>query len=424
MTDTAFVFIYLPGRATPTVAGRFDLEAAISPAVGEFVYGESYLANPGSLPLDPVALPLRNEIFRTTLNSGLFGVVRDAIPDDWGRHVATKLYGEDFKTPFDYLWLPTGDRMGALACGRTPRAPLDEKPLLRWEGLENTAYLEAIRKLDRDVPLTPAEQEVALLFGAGTSAGGARPKFTTLRDDAVWLAKLNRHSDRFNEVKVEAAMLDLAVACGITVCEHRVVQLHGQDVLLVKRFDRTVTTAGIVRHRMVSAGTVFQADEAVAQYTFTGSYPRLARELGRWTLRGDEDRRELFRRITFNSLTSVTDDHERNHALIADGHHFRLSPAFDLVPTLSGTRKRYLSLVVGDFGALAIRDNLLSSAGVFELTRRQANDLIDEIQQTVRSQWRAVFADCEVSRADIERVSSCFDPPSFEAAPPDRAPDM
>ena len=37
-----------------------------------------------------------------------------SLADDWGRHVATKLYGDRFQTLFDYLWLPSGDRMGAL----------------------------------------------------------------------------------------------------------------------------------------------------------------------------------------------------------------------------------------------------------------------------------------------------------------------
>ena len=84
------------------------------------------------------------------------------------------------------------------------------------------------------------------------------------RNGNVWLAKLNRQSDRFNVVRVECAMLDLAAACGISVPEHAVEHVHGQDVLLVRRFDRAVSPDGILRHRMVSAATVFQADEAAA----------------------------------------------------------------------------------------------------------------------------------------------------------------
>jgi serine/threonine-protein kinase HipA len=417
MVETAYVFIYLPGQLHATVAGRFELNAATSPNVGQFVYGESYLSNSAALPLDPIALPLREQIFRTTLSSGFFGILRDAIPDDWGRHVAARLYGNRFTTLFDYLWLPGADRMGALALGATSGAPLEERPMLRWEEVESTVYLKAVQKIDRNVPLTPAEEEVALVFGAGT-AGGARPKFTTLRNSAVWLAKLNRDKDRFNEVRVEAAMLDLAAECGIDVPEHEVEHVHGQDVLLVKRFDRSVTPTGILRHRMVSAATVFQSDEAVAQYSFTGSYPRFSRELARWTVTGDQDRRQLFRRIAFNALTSATDDHERNHALVADGAHFRLAPAFDLVPKPSTTRRQHLSLVVGEYGSLAIRENLLSRADLFEFTREQADEVIDEVQETVKAQWTARLVGREVKRGEIERVATCFNPQSFESPAP------
>ena len=128
MVETAYVFIYLPGQLHATVAGRFELNAATSPNVGQFVYGESYLSNSAALPLDPIALPLREQIFRTTLSSGFFGVLRDAIPDDWGRHVAARLYGSRFTTLFDYLWLPGADRIGALALGSTSGSPRGRAP--------------------------------------------------------------------------------------------------------------------------------------------------------------------------------------------------------------------------------------------------------------------------------------------------------
>src|SRR5262249_53220642 len=159
--------------------------------------------------------------------------------------------------------------------------------------------LEAIEKIDRELPLSRSEEQAALAFGAGTSAGGARPKLTVRRNGELWLAKLHRHNDRFDVVRVECAMLDLALECGIAVPEHDVVPAHGRDVLLVRRFDRTCAAAGVLRHRMVSAGTVFVADEAVARYAYTGSYPRLARELSRWTVTGAQDRRQLFRRVAF-----------------------------------------------------------------------------------------------------------------------------
>lgn len=40
------------------------------------------------------------------------------------------------------------------------------------EDLDGIPYLAAIQKLDRSAPLSPAEEEVAIVFGAGTSTGG------------------------------------------------------------------------------------------------------------------------------------------------------------------------------------------------------------------------------------------------------------
>jgi serine/threonine-protein kinase HipA len=168
---------------------------------------------------------------------------------------------------------------------------------------------------------------------------------------------------------------------------------------------------------MVSAATVGRADEQVAQYSYAISYPRFSLELARWTTSAEKDRRELFRRIAFNALTSATDDHERNHALVAESEHFRLSPAFDLVPQPGNTRRRMLGLVIGDFGALAVRKNLLSSLEQFQLTAAEANAVIDEVKRTIKNQWRRVFRKREVSEADIEKVAGCFDSTGFEMDP-------
>ena len=71
MAEAAYVFVYLPRQLRATVAGRFELNSDTSPHVGEFVYGESYLANSSALPLDPIALPLKEQLFRTTLKSSI-----------------------------------------------------------------------------------------------------------------------------------------------------------------------------------------------------------------------------------------------------------------------------------------------------------------------------------------------------------------
>jgi hypothetical protein len=77
--------------------------------------------------------------------------------------------------------------------------------------------------------------------------------------------------------------------------------------------------------------------------------------------------------------------------------------------------------VIGEYGSLAIRENLLSRAAVFQLTRERGNEIIDEVQQIVRAQWRVRLAERDVSPADIQEIANCFDPPSFETPAPQQA---
>jgi serine/threonine-protein kinase HipA len=414
MARESFVFVQLPGETTSTVAGLFTHEESITPALGTFVYGKSFLRNPKAVPLDPIALPLREIEFKTTLTEGFFGVIRDALPDDWGRHVIQKLYGDRYETTFDCLLLPSSDRFGALSFGKGSKFPEPEPPIAKLDALTDQV-LVSLDKIDRDLAITDAEKRTAIAFGGGTHAGGARPKFTAEDKGLIWLAKLNRFDDKWNVVRVEAAMLDLARTCGIRVPEHRVERIADNDVLLVQRFDRNIAEGGVLKNRGASAASVFRADEEYARNNFSGSYMRLSRELARWGVEISSDRRELYRRVVFNCLTGISDDHERNHALIAEGNHFRLAPAFDLSPTIPTTRARRQALAIGASGGESTRANLLSAVSQFELTTTEAEEIIVEIKDTVTSQWRASFLAREVDERDIKLLSACFANEYFEA---------
>ena len=113
-SKAAFVWVYLPGDVQPTLCGRFSHElTAAGLGVGQFVYGRSYLANAQALPLDPFVLPLVDRHWDTTAQRGLFGVIDDACPDDWGRYVVDRQHGKQ-TSPVDYLLKSQQDRVGAL----------------------------------------------------------------------------------------------------------------------------------------------------------------------------------------------------------------------------------------------------------------------------------------------------------------------
>ena len=97
--------------------------------------------------------------------------------------------------------------------------------------------------------------QVFELLQPGTSMGGARPKNVVEDNEGLWLAKFPDKSDKWNNARVEGAMLSLAQECGLRVARHRIDAVGGDDVLLVLRFDRTLTAEGYLRHRMVSGLT-------------------------------------------------------------------------------------------------------------------------------------------------------------------------
>lgn len=197
-------------------------------------------------------------------------------------------------------------------------------------------------------------------------------------------------------------------------------EVAGSDVLLVRRFDRVKIPEGYLRHRFVSALTVLDAGEAIADRS-RWSYLRLADELRRRSHRASADLRELFGRMVFNALISNTDDHPRNHGLIAPGKDFELAPAYDLTPNPPiSLERRDLALTVGRFNRYANRENLLSECARFRLDKSQAAAVIDQMKQTVESRWHAVLRSHGVTENDCTLLARAFVYPSFElpAAPP------
>lgn len=247
--------------------------------------------------------------------------------------------------------------------------------------------------------------------------GGARPKNVVEDAEGLWIAKFPDRGDRWSNARVEHSMLRLAHECGLHVAESRLERVGDADVVLVKRFDREKADAGYLRHRMVSGLTILDTDDTASDRE-RWSYLLLADELRRRSSRSRQDLAELYGRMVFNALISNVDDHPRNHALVAPGRSFQLSPAYDLTPTpLVSEEKRDLTLIVGEFNRYANRINLRSGHARFQLTRDEASAIIDRIQAVVRARWYAVLRDSGTSEADCERVRPAFDYPGFELDP-------
>jgi len=417
-----FVYIALPGRAEFVTAARFVLgtDRAGNPR-GELVYGRSYLARADAVPIDPVELKLSAATYQTLSLKGVFGALRDASPDYWGRRIIDRHSGGGVLTEVDYLLYSSDDRAGALAFGLNRDPPAPRRDFNRTIDLARLQHLADRLIAEENETENPSEgahaEQVQELLLLGTSMGGARPKVVV--EDAqggtldLWIAKFNRTDDRFNHARVEHAMLRLAAECGLNAAESRVVQVADRDVLLVRRFDRTHTAAGYRRARMLSALTLLRAGDT-HQDRERWSYIIFVEELRRLSSDPRADAHELFRRMLFNSLISNTDDHPRNHAVIAMDTAFRLAPAYDLTPfTPVSIERRDLAMSLGDSGRYAQAANLLSQCARFLLTRDEARTFIDSMEAQVKARWYPTARAAGVSEADCERIAGAFAYPGF-----------
>lgn len=404
-----FVYIVLPGATEFITAGRYQRTMdRLGVATGRFVYGKTYLERSNAVPIDPIELKLGPRTYETRLLKGIFGALRDASPDYWGRRVIDRHFGSPGPDELDYLLESPDDRAGALGFGYGPQPPTARREFNRTLDLEKLqAFADAIIR-EEELPQEPDTEQVQDLMLQGTSMGGARPKAVVEDAGALWIAKFNRPDDKWNHAKVERAMLMLARECGINTVESKLTTIGERDALLVKRFDREQAKGGYRRARMLSALTLLR-DEDTYQDRSKWSYVLLVEELRRISARPKVDAPELFKRMCFNALITNNDDHPRNHAVITMENDWKLSPAYDLIPAMPvSLERRDLALECGDMGRYAHSDNLLSQSARFLLKRDEAKAIIDLMEQTVKDRWHEIAHREGVSKKDCETIRPAF----------------
>jgi len=140
----------------------------------------------------------------------------------------------------------------------------------------------------------------------------------------------------------------------------------------------------------------------------------LVEELRRVVEDAKRDAKELFRRICFNALISNIDDHPRNRAIIAQERGWKLSPAYDLTPSVPvSMERRDLALDCGDVGRYANAKNMLSQHARFLLDRAEAEKIINGLKAQVGATWYETLRVSGVSQKDAEAIRGAFVYPGF-----------
>ena len=223
-----------------------------------------------------------------------------------------------------------------------------------------------------------------------------------MRDEAgvLCMAKFPSRRDTRNVGAWELVANSLARKAGINVPNAR--PLHFQEseftTFLVKRFDRTAPGR---RLAFVSAMTLTQhkdGDEGA-------SYIELVDLLQSRGADTNADCEQLFRRVLFNIRIHNTDDHLRNHGFFVGAQGIRLSPAYDMNPSVD---RNELSLAIDETDSTCDVSVAMNAYKSYGISGTQADNALRSVETAVAN-WKAEANRFGIPKAEQVVMESAFE---------------
>lgn len=404
------VFAHWLGMPEPIRLGILTAQETRGHLAWSFSYEKSWLQTQSQILLDPDLQWFTGPQYISRKKPS-FGIFQDSMPDNWGRTLMKKREamlsnGKKSKrlTEVDYL-LGVFDlaRMGGI------RFKLEEDgPFLDHKYENAIPPVADVRELQIGADLIESDEDseevrhwLKILMAPGSSLGGARPKSSVIDENGeLWIAKFPSRQDSIDKGAWEYLAWTLAKEADIIVPEARLEQISGRHhTFFTKRFDRSVNE----RIHFASAMTMTGHFETEIRDT-TPSYLEIAEFIKYNSSNPEDDLHQLWRRIVFSIAISNTDDHLRNHGFIITKEGWRLSPAYDMNPSID---KDGLSLHI-DLDDNSLDVNLAKSVGIyFELTESQMKTIIKEVKDAV-SGWKKVAIKLGIPSGQIRLMKSAF----------------
>lgn len=376
-----------------------------------FEYNKQWIRSKEQFLLDPDIGWYSGQQFPNSKEN--FGIFLDSMPDTWGRTLMKRraaIYANEQKIrvptlyDIDYL-LGVFDesRMGALRFKLEENGPfLDDNkefPTPPWSSIRELQF--GAEMIESDKENEEIKKYLAILMAPGSSLGGARPKANILDDTGhPWIAKFPSKNDTVDKALWEFLAYELALKAGVVMAESKVNRVSGRHhTFFTKRFDRENRE----RIHFASAMTMTGNNEDTLKDN-SPSYLDIAEIIQFTGENNEQDLHQLWRRIIFNIAISNTDDHLRNHGFILSEYGWRLSPAFDINPSVD---KDGLAINI-DANSNVLDFELAKSIGeYFLLDNQQMNKVVSEIREVV-SQWRNIAKQIGISRSEQQIMESAF----------------
>lgn len=373
-------YLYLNQGSDDILVGTLRFQTLRGKEVCSFAYDPEYLLRPSPLNLDASLFLESNYQYYP---DGLFPFLNDLMPDRWGRALIERerRRNGDARTLLESDYLLSVDdktRVGALRLKQERDGPFLASSTLRK--IPPELFLNHLEEIARayengeDI----SDNDFKDLLEQGSSLGGARPKATIYTNEGdLCIAKFPHRHDEYDLEGFEKLVNDLAGEAGINVPESslRKASRHG-SIFLAKRFDRD----GDGRIHYASAMSLLGARDGDDSW----GYLDLADLIRNISTNPKEDLRELFRRVAFNIAIRNGDDHLRNHGFLHKDGGYRLSPAFDLNPSRSGSS---LHLCVDQSSKAMSFSLLLSTCESYFLSKEEGSKIIETIKKTVSERF-------------------------------------
>jgi serine/threonine-protein kinase HipA len=406
-----FVYAHWVGMPEPVLIGILSAHRGKGSKSFSFEYDEGWLKRKELRLLDPDIGFFSGPQFPDKKEN--FGVFLDSMPDSWGKNLmkrkaALQAREDGENTPLLYdidflLGVSDSCRMGGLRYKLNPGGSFlsDERnsPVPPWTSageLQRIAGLVESDKSNKNL-----NKWLALLMAPGSSLGGARPKANILdKNGHPWIAKFPSKYDRIDKAKWEYLAYRLALSAGIRMAESGIEKISGTfHTFFTKRFDRQLGE----RIHFASAMTLTGNNEDTIRDNPAG-YLDIALFIQNHSGNPHNDLHELWKRIIFNIAISNTDDHLRNHGFIIDQGNWRLSPAFDLNPSID---KEELSLTIDETSGSLDFAIAIKVSEYFRLNKNEAEAILSTVRKTV-STWEKIARQTGISRTEIEIMRPAF----------------
>ena len=340
---------------------------ALTPnALCAFEYDPAYLLSGTSI--SPFSLPLKSEVFIAKRRPfyGGFGVFDDSLPDGWGNLILDRYLKNKGIEPAKLSLL---QRLALV--GSTGRGALEYRPDYSQAAKDEIIHFDNLAAEAQKVLTTDYDGgSLDTLYKYGGSSGGARPKVFVKIDGREWLVKFRTTFDPVNAGQIEYEYSLLAKKCGINMPETR---LFEGKYFGVERFDRTPQG----KIHTVSAAGLLNADYRIPSLDY-GDLLQLCHIL----TKNMEEVYALFRQMVFNVAIKNRDDHAKNFSFQLLNDEWKLSPAYDLMP--SNGFNGFHTTTVNNSGDPTTED-MMTVATKTGLNKHRAADIIQEIHTVIAS---------------------------------------